>query len=455
LLKRYRVAADLSQEALAERAGLSPDAISTLERGIRRAPHVETVRALAGALGLSHSARQQLDRSVSRSRGPREAGRASQALVARRIPLAPTPLIDRIAELATARQLIRDESVRLLTVTGPGGVGKTRLTLELAHEIQGLIPDGVWFVDLDAVNDPDLVLAKVAEALGVAGREPSALLEALPAAIGDRRIVAVLDNFEHVLAAAPWIGRLLESCPGLKLVITSRVRLGLRWEHRLELRPLAVPDADAPKLLADLAAVPSVALFVERAQAADPAFSLGWGNADAVAALCRHLDGLPLALELAAAHANILTPAEILARVDGPLASLTWQTPDRPLRHQSLRAVVDGSYTRLRTEDQTLFRRVAVVPGVWNLEAAAAVTGLEGAAVDALERVGRLVDASLIQVRWDTGNRPGFRLLETMRAYAGEQLDASGDRAAAERAYAAFLLASAGEREQVRAGARA
>jgi predicted ATPase/DNA-binding XRE family transcriptional regulator len=422
LLKQHRLAAGLSQEGLADRASLSTDAISTLERGTRRAPHAGTVGALAAALGLSSTERRELDRTVSRSRGARSAVPATRALAPPQLPLPPTALVDRVDELASARRLICGDSVRLLTLTGPGGVGKTRLALELAHELRGLFPAGVWFVDLEHVADAELVPAAVAQTLGVSMREPGALADALHAAIGDRHVLVILDNFEHVLAAAPWIATVLGACSGLKLLVTSRVRLRLQWEHALQVAPLHVPNAETLGPLEELAAVPAVALFLERAQAANPAFSLTAENAAAVAALCRYLDGLPLALELAAARANVLKPGDMLAWLDRRLPSLTWNGPDKPARHQSLRTAIDGSYRLLDPADQALFRRLAVLSGGWDLNAAAALVGLDGEIVDGMECVARLVDASLVQVSWDLGAGPSFRLLEQMREYAAELL---------------------------------
>src|SRR3954468_24576201 len=249
LLRHFRLESGLSQEALAERAGLSMAAVSALERGTRSAPYQATVRALAAALELARPERAALEAAVTRSRAPRPVAIVAPAPAPAPLPYPPTPLVDRVEELATAQALLRSDAVRLLTLTGPAGVGKTRLALQVAASMRASFPDGMWFVDLAPLRDPDLVLSAIAQALEVQARDQQAVPDALRAALGERQVLVILDNFEQVLAAALQLITLLAVCPGLKLLVTSRARLHLRWEHTLPVAPLAVPDGDSPQTL--------------------------------------------------------------------------------------------------------------------------------------------------------------------------------------------------------------
>jgi predicted ATPase/DNA-binding CsgD family transcriptional regulator/transcriptional regulator with XRE-family HTH domain len=443
LLRHYRIQTGLSQEALAERANLSVRAIRALENGERQAPYQATVGALATALGLTGPERAALVAAVSRSREPRATAAPAPEAGLAPLPLAPTPFVDRTAERAMAAAVLRGDAVRLLTLTGPGGVGKTRLALEVASSLQDAFPDGVWFVDLAPVPAPEMVLPAIARALNVPehGRQP--LLATLRGYLQEPKLLLVLDNFEHVLAAAPQLTELLAACPGLKLLVTSRSRLRLRWEHALPLAPLPVPDPDTPQTAEALAGLPAVALFVERARASNPGFALTAANGPAVAALCRHLEGLPLALELAAARANVLAPAQMLTWAEQRLPVLDWDAPDLPSRQRSLRATLAWSYALLPAAEQALFRRLAVFADGWTVEAVEAVTGPRELGLDALDGLTRLCDASLVQVRPSEDEEPRFGLLETVREFALEQLQASGEQAALERQHAAYYLAIA------------
>jgi transcriptional regulator with XRE-family HTH domain len=290
-LRRFREAAGLSQEALAERAGVSARGVSDLERGLRQQPRLETVRLLTNALQLDSSERTAL---LLAARAPATLADATPRGVVRvGLPTPPTPLIGRQTAIARICGLLAKPETRLVTVTGPGGVGKTRLAIAVAATLRAAFPDGVGFVDLSPLTDPMLVLPTLAATLTMTEHGDRSLLETLPQALADRRLLLVLDNCEHVLAAAPELARLLTLTPELTILATSRARLALRAEREVPLEPLALADPTQLPALVDLATVESVQLFVARAQAVQPDFALTDGNAAAVAGICAQLDGLP------------------------------------------------------------------------------------------------------------------------------------------------------------------
>jgi predicted ATPase/DNA-binding CsgD family transcriptional regulator len=355
------------------------------------------------------------------------------------LPVPPGPLIGREDDVGAACAALLRDDVRLLTLTGAPGVGKTRLALAVAAEVAGAFADGVVFVDLAPLADPAQVSRAIAQRLGVRLHSAQPVLELLAQALRERRLLLVLDSFEHVGEAAPDVAALVAAAPGVKVLVTSREPLRLSWEHQIAVPPLRVPDLSRPLEPAALAAVPAVMLFAARAQAVDRAFALTPANARAVAEICVGLDGLPLAVELAAAQVKALPPEAIRDRLDHRLTLLRRAARDLPARHQTLRAAVGWSYSRLQPEQQALFRRLAVFVGGFPLEGAGAVCA--DLDVDVLEALASLVDKSLLQRQDHPEGAPRFRMLETLREFALELLLASGEAEAARRQHAQFYLA--------------
>jgi predicted ATPase/class 3 adenylate cyclase len=375
------------------------------------------------------------------------------------LPIQPTPLLGRDREVAALSALLRREDVRLVTLTGPGGTGKTRLALQVAAELVEDFADGVWFVRLSRLVDPELVIPTIAQTLGLreAGGQPIAVT--LTGYLHNKHVLLVLDNFEQVAAAATALAELLATCARLKALVTSRVVLHLRGEKRYRVPPLPLPDPAHLPPPQDMVQHAAVALFVQWAQEADATFALSNATALAIAAICVRLDGLPLAIELAAAKVRVLPPATLLARLERQLPLLTGGARDVEARQQTMRNTLGWSEELLSPEHQRLFRRLAVFVGGWTLEAAEAVcaapAGADPLGVDILEGLEALVDQSLVQpwlVDGAQGSREGdsearFRMLYVIREYALEQLEASGEAEALRRAHGAFYLGLAEQAE--------
>jgi predicted ATPase/DNA-binding SARP family transcriptional activator len=342
------------------------------------------------------------------------------------LPLPVTSLIGREAEVAAVEQLVLDKDVRLVTLTGAGGVGKTRLALQAAANLLNEFERGVAFTTLASVNDPALVISSIARALAVRESEVD-LLRAVEARLREAPLLLLLDNFEHVLPAAPVVAELLKECPKLKVLTTSRSILRLQGENEFRVSPLGVPDAGDLPPLEILLGYPAVALFVQRARAIRSDFRVTAENARAVAQICAKLDGLPLALELAAARIKLLSPDDMLARLQSGLRVLTGGALDLPQRHRTMRGAIEWSYDLLTDETKRLFRRLAVFVGGFTVQTVEAVCTAMGERVDVLEGVGALVDQSLLQPVEAEEDQPRFAMLQTIHDYALERLLESGE----------------------------
>jgi predicted ATPase/DNA-binding XRE family transcriptional regulator len=426
-LKALREAAGFTQDELATIAGLSVHAVSALERGERRRPHVETVRALSAALDLTGAARDAL---VGSARPPAPHA-AVDELADVALPAALTVLIGREDDVEVLRQWLADHTIRLITLTGPGGAGKTRLALELGHAMADAGSTRVVFVPLSAVRDPGFVAQAIAEAFGLADVTAPDLPSRARVVCEDRPTLLVLDNFEHVLDAAPLVADLLTSVASLRMLVTSRAPLRLRGEREYIVGPLGLPVNSDATTSTDLA--PAVRLFVERVREVQPDFRLTSANDGIVTAICRRVDALPLALELAAPWMKVLTAEELLRRLEHDVLLSSVAPRDLPERQQTMNATVAWSYQLLEPAEQRAFRRFGVLPGRFPIDAAEAVlAGRERAlpgSDEALRAAADLIDKSLL-LRVDNSvvaTCPLYHMLETVRAYAVLELNVAGE----------------------------
>ena len=374
------------------------------------------------------------------------------------IPMQRTALVGREKEVAAARGLLLRQDVRLVTVTGPGGIGKTRLAVEVAGGLTELFPGGIHFVPLSPLRDQGLLASAIVQTLGIreaGGQSPLEILKKNLRESGRKPMLFVLDNFEHLIQAAPVVAEILAVAPNLKILVTSRAALHLYGEHEFPVPPLALPDARSLPAIELLSQYPAVALFVQRAVAVRPDFELNRENAPAVAEICARLDGLPLAIELAAARVKVLSLSAIGTRLASRLQLLTGGSRDLPQRQQTLRAAIDWSYDLLNTAEQKLFRRLSVFVGGCTLEGVEAVCDTKGDLdVDLLDGMASIVDKSLLQQVEQVNGESRFFMLETIREYAREKLEAGLEEASTRRAHAAYCLVLAEEEaaEQATAG---
>ncbi len=422
LIRRFRRNAALSQEELAARSGVSARAISDLERGQRVAARFETVRMLADALELSPEDRALLIQAAQAPmiditlRQPRVASHALQALPA---PL--TPLVGRHRELKELAGILTPGEVRLITLTGPGGVGKTRLALAAASEVAERFAGNVGWIDLSPTLDTRAVIPAIATELGIVETDRQPEIGDLKDFFADRRFLLVLDNFEHVIEAATILSDLLAAAPRLTVLVTSRAPLRLVAEIEYPISPLELPESDASPR--DIEGVEAVRLLVERTQAVRRDFALTPENAEAVAKICRRLEGLPLAIELAAARGNILSPKQLLDRLDQRLPLLTRGPRNAPLRQQTMRDTIAWSYNLLDSESQWLFRRVSVFVGGFTIDTVEWLAeSRRKDSIAAINALATLVENNLIFPADRAPDSTRFSMFETIREYGYEQL---------------------------------
>lgn len=441
LIRHARRGAGLTQEELAERAGISSRTISDLERGVARTPRIDTLELLADALDLSSEERaewvQEQERLGKRQNPPSRSANESTGDRRKPLPAPLTRLVGRQQEIQDILGLLDRPETRLLTLTGPGGVGKTRLALAVAYAVRENYPAGVSFVSLISLGDPGMLLPTIAATLGLHEASAQPLLDALAAYLRKQRLLLVLDNFEQIIEAAASVTNLLSVCSDLTILVTSRAALRVQSEQLYRVPTLSVPEREQ----LDPATSDAVELFVERAVAVKPAFRVTADNAAAICEICRRLDGLPLALELAAARLDVLSPRLLLERIEQQLPLLTVGPRDAPVHQRTLRNTIAWSYDLLSLEQQELIQRLSVFRNGWVLEAAVAVAGVgpeRQSDLVILEGLSALVEHSLITQRENQDGDVRFAMLATIREFAQEKLVDSGADADARSRHARY-----------------
>jgi predicted ATPase/transposase/transcriptional regulator with XRE-family HTH domain len=449
-LRSRRKAMDLTQTDLAQRVGCAVSTLRKFEAGVLR-PSRQIAERLAAYLDLAveeritfvQAAREPLpsDQLVSHTQATRS---VRQRMVRRypvSLPIPATALIGREQDMQAACERLLRADVRLLTLIGAPGIGKTRLGLQIAAHLSDAFADGICFVALAPISDPSLVIATIAQALGVKEIAGKPLIDRLHIYLHDRQLLLLLDNFEQVVDAAPYIAALLAAAPRLKVLVTSRITLRVSGEHEYVVPPLALPDLTRLPPVAVLAEVAAVDLFVRRALAVEADFALTDANARAISAICIQLDGLPLAIELAAARIKLLAPHALLARLGQRLTLLTAGGRDLPDRQQTLRAAITWSYDLLDAPEQALFRRFGVFVGGCTLDAAEAICDSNhDLSISVLDGLASLMDQSLLRKVREPDSEPRLMMLETIREYALAQLELSGEADALRRRHAEYYL---------------
>ena len=427
LLRRARHAAGLTQEELAEKASLSTRGISDLERGARRVPQHLTISLLADALQLSDTDRTEWEnvrRAAARSNlsaGQSTGTSTSPAIWTSHLL---SSLVGRQRETQEVTGLLKDMRVRLLTLTGAGGVGKTRLALAVSEQLEHDFTNGIRVVSLAPLSDHRAVLSTIAAALPIAEQPGLPLIDLISGQIAERQLLIVLDNLEHIAGAASDIARLLAACPELKVLATSRSPLHISGEHEYPVEPLALPDERAGPVPDQIARANAIQLFVDRASAIQPSFTLTDENVDNVVAICRKLDGLPLAIELAAARIRVLSTGDLLARLDQPLVLLTGGPHDLPDRQRTLRSTIAWSYDLLSEDVRDLFQVLSICRGGWTIEAATALSGWGDTIVDGVDA---LIEHSLVHKHGGPEHPTRYGMLETVREFGLDQLAEAGE----------------------------
>jgi non-specific serine/threonine protein kinase len=424
-------------EPLPPVTALRPELPSPLDVALQKATAKEPGERHADILSLARALKEALDVGQRPA-----AGRISRTMS--NLPAQPTPFIGREREVADVQQLL--DTARLVTLTGPGGTGKTRLGLKVAESMAGNYTDGVTFVGLATISDPMLVPSTIAHELGVIEKPGQALGESLERYFSNRKALLMLDSFEHVLEVAPLVSDLIATAPQLTVLTTSREALHLSGEHEYPVPPLSVPDTEQGGSPSDLFAYESVALFVQRAQAASPSFRLTEENVPAVTHICARLDGLPLAIELAAARVKLFGPQGLLERLENRLGLLKGGARDLPARQRTLRDTIDWSYNLLDEDERQLFPRLAAFTGGRSLEAVEGVCG-PGLSIDALDGLESLLNKSLLYQEEGPGGEPRFIMLETIHEYASERLVESGEEQGIRDRHLQYYLSMAEEME--------
>jgi len=466
-IKRRRKALDLTQDALAALVGCSKELIAKIEGDARR-PSREIATLLATHLQLAADERVRFIQVARAELGADRLAPPAETVVRgafvpaqavsssvdtprhrggtrpNNLAIPPTRLIGRETELAQLAERLEERDCRLLTLIGTGGIGKTRLALQMAADLGNSFPDGVAFVALAPLRSVEFVIPAIADALSFTFNGLANPKAQLLTYLRKKDILLVLDNIEHLLTAAPLVSELLANCPNLTVLATGRAPLHVRGEQQFPVPPLRLPDLAYLPDVGRLTQYAAVALFVACTQAVLPTFQVTSATALTVATICVQLDGLPLAIELAATRIKLFSPEELLARLSGQLTLLTGGAHDLPARQQTIRATIDWSYLLLDAGEQRLFARLAVFTGGWTLEAAEAVCqGENDLSLGVVDGMATLVNQSLVQRQESSARESRLTMLETIREYALERLDASGEAERLRRQHATYFLALA------------